>query len=57
MKPSHMQTPRTLNECQFTPGYESVSLREPLWEKVAGYVLVFAVGCALAGVLVIGGSK
>lgn len=57
MKPSHIQTPRTLNECQFTPGYESHSLREPLWEKVAGYALVFAIGCALAGVLVIGWSK
>ena len=57
MKPSHIQTPRTLNECQFTPGYESHSLREPLWEKVAGYALVFAIGCALASVLVIGWSK
>lgn len=57
MKPSHTQTPRTLNECQFTPGYESASLREPLWEKVAGYLLALAIGCALAGLLVIGLSK
>ena len=57
MKPSHIQTPRTSSECQFTTGYPSVSLREPLWEKVAGYLLAFGIGCALAAVLVIGLSK
>ena len=57
MKPSHTQTPRTLNECQFTPGYQSGSLREPLWEKVAGILLALAIGCALASRLVIGLSK
>lgn len=57
MKPSHTQTPRTRSECHFTTGYESHSLREPLWEKVAGYLLAAAIGVGLAAVLVIGLSK
>lgn len=52
MKHSHTQTPRTLNECQWTPGYESVSLKEPLWERVAGYVLAFLIGVGMAALLV-----
>lgn len=32
MKPSHMKTPRTIDECNFTPGYKS-------WEQ-AGHSLV-----------------
>jgi hypothetical protein len=57
MKPSHIQTPRTLNECHFTPGYQSGYLRERTLERVAGYVLAFAIGCGLAVVLVVGLSK
>lgn len=57
MKPSHTQTPRTLNECHFTPGYQSASLRERTFERLAGYVLAFVIGCTLAAVLVIGLSK
>lgn len=57
MKPSHTQTPRTLNECHFTPGYQSGCLRERTLERVAGYVLAFVIGCSLAAVLVIGLSK
>lgn len=52
MKPSHTQTPRTLNECQFTPGYQSLTNREPMWERVAGYVLATAIGVGLAALLV-----
>lgn len=52
MKNSHTQTPRTLNECQWTPGYQSVNLEEPLWERVAGYTLAFAIGVGMAALLV-----
>lgn len=59
MKPSHTQTPRTLADCTFTQGYESVrpmSHKEPTWERVAGYALAFAIGCGLAAMLVVGWS-
>lgn len=53
MKPSHYQTPRTLNECHWTPGYQSLkSDKEPLWEVVAGYVLALVIGVGLAFLLV-----
>lgn len=58
MKQSHLTTPRTLNECQFTPGYIShSSYDEPLWERIAGYALALFIGIGLAGVLVYGWSK
>lgn len=57
MKQSHYTTPRTLNECHWTPGYQSLSDREPLWEKVAGYVLALVIGVGLAAGLVIGWSS
>lgn len=57
MKQSHYTTPRTLNECHWTPGYQSLSDREPLWEKVAGYVLALVIGVGLAAALVIGWSS
>lgn len=57
MKPSHTQTPRTLNECQFTPGYISLTDREPLWERVAGVVLATAIGVGLATLLFFGLSS
>lgn len=57
MKPSHTQTPRTLNECQFTPGYMSLNDSEPLWERVAGYVLAIAIGVGMAALLVYQLSK
>ena len=56
MKPSHTQTPRTLNECHFTPGYKSLSSKEPLAEKIAGYALVFVIGVGLAACLFYGWS-
>jgi hypothetical protein len=52
MKNSHAQTPRTLNECHWTPGYTRASLKEPLWERLAGYALAFAIGCGMAALLV-----
>ena len=52
MKPSHTQPPRTLNECQFTPGYMSLTNREPAWQRVAGYVLAIAIGVGMAALLV-----
>ena len=55
MKPSHLQTPRTLNEGNWTSGYRSIE-REPTWERVAGYLLAIAIGCILASILVIGWS-
>lgn len=53
MKQSNLQTPRTMNECQWTPGYQSLKDdREPLWEIVAGYVLALVIGIGMAGLLV-----
>ena len=57
MKPSHTQTPRTLNECQFTPGYQSHSSREPLLERIAGYVLATIIGVGMAALLFYGLSN
>jgi hypothetical protein len=52
MKDSHLKTPRTLDECHFTPGYVSHDSKEPLGERLAGYALAFVIGCGLAAVLV-----
>lgn len=52
MKQSHLTTPRTLNECHFTPGYQSLQNKEPVWEVVAGYVLALAIGIGMAWLLV-----
>ena len=52
MKDSHIKTPRTLNECQFTHGYQSLSGKEPLWEVIAGYALALAIGVGIAALLV-----
>lgn len=54
MKPSHTQTPRTLSECQFTPGYQSLSSKPPVLEIIAGYALAIAIGVGLAAVLFYG---
>lgn len=54
MKPSHTQTPRTLNECHFTPGYGrdttprySTADRAVMWAS-----LIAAIACALIVVFV-----
>jgi ABC-type nitrate/sulfonate/bicarbonate transport system permease component len=52
MKDSHLKTPRTLDECHFTPGYVSHDSKESLVERLAGYALAFVIGCGLAAVLV-----
>ena len=57
MKDSHIKTPRTLNECQFTHGYQSLSSKEPLWEVIAGYALALVIGVVLATVLFYGWSS
>lgn len=57
MKHSHIQTPRTLNECHFTPGYQSHSHKIPTWEIVAGYVAALVIGVGLAAVLFYGLSS
>jgi hypothetical protein len=57
MKHSHIQTPRTLNECNWTPGYQSLSNKEPLWETIAGYILAIVIGISLAMALFFGLSS
>jgi hypothetical protein len=53
MKQSHMTTPRTLNECQFTIGYTTEGpRRETFPERLAGYALALAIGVGLAVLLV-----
>ena len=52
MKPSHTQTPRTLNECHWTPGYRCVSSRESFGERIASYALAVAIGVGMAALLV-----
>lgn len=49
MKPSYTQTPRNFADCTWVQGY---GREEPLWERVAGYVLAFAIGAGLACLLV-----
>lgn len=57
MKDSHLRTPRTLNECHWTPGYQSLQDKEPLWEVIAGYVLATVIGVGLAAALFYGLSS
>lgn len=57
MKDSHLKTPRTLDECQFTIGYQSLQDKEPLSERIAGYVLATAIGVGLAAALFYGLSS
>jgi hypothetical protein len=53
MKQSHLTTPRTLNECHFTPGYTSHGpQKETLGELIAGYALAVVIGVGLAALLV-----
>jgi hypothetical protein len=55
MKPSNLVTPRTLSECHWTPGYQSLSSgkNETIGEIIAGYVLAVVIGCGLAAILVV----
>lgn len=57
MKPSHLQTPRNMNDCHWTSGYISAPSREPMWETIAGYLLALGIGIGLAALLFIGASS
>lgn len=50
MKPSHLQTPRTLNECHFTPGYVSAEPEHKL--TTLGHLAVTVAGLLIIVVLV-----
>jgi hypothetical protein len=54
MKNSHTQTPRNFADCTWVQGY---GRKEPLWERLAGYVLAFAIGVGLAACLFYGWSS
>jgi len=45
----NLKTPRTSAECLWVQGHGPV---EPLYEKVAGYVLAFVIGAGMATLLV-----
>jgi len=45
VKDSNFQTPRNFADCTWVQGYGRT---EPLWERVAGYVLAFVIGAGLA---------
>jgi hypothetical protein len=49
VKNSNFQTPRNFADCTWVQGYGRT---EPLWERVAGYVLAFGIGVGLAVILV-----
>jgi hypothetical protein len=49
VKNSNFQTPRNFADCTWVQGYGRT---EPLWERVAGYVLAFGIGVGLAVTLV-----
>ena len=42
-------TPRNFADCTWVQGYGRA---EPLWERVAGYALAFAIGVGMAALLV-----
>lgn len=53
MKPSHLTTPRTLNECHWTPGYTSSGpQRISIRDHIAGYALALVIGVGMAALLV-----
>ena len=51
MKLSHYQTPRTLADCTFEVGHPEAH-SEPMIERIAGYLLVIAIGVGMACLLV-----
>jgi|APGre2960657404_1045060.scaffolds.fasta_scaffold972586_1 hypothetical protein len=56
MKPSHTKTPRTMNECHWTPGYttaRSMGYRTEPWERYADVLTAVLIGIALATLLVV----
>ncbi len=47
MKPSHFQTPRTLNECQFVEGYWSPVAFDKEERQFSAYICGLIVAAAL----------
>jgi len=54
MKPSHLQTPRTLADCTFVTGHSTMHNEQSLWEIFAGYLLAIAIGIGFATLLFYG---
>lgn len=61
MKPSHLHTPRTLEEGQFAKGYTTQPVgrkARPKWvEKLASYALAVGLGLVLGMIMVVELSK
>jgi ABC-type nitrate/sulfonate/bicarbonate transport system permease component len=57
MKPSHLKTPRTMNDGVWSSGYISASSQEARWEVLAGYALAIVIGVGLAALLFFGASS
>ena len=51
MKPSHLTTPRTLAECQFTTGYTSADTRSRSYHPLAWLGALWL--CAIVAVLIV----
>lgn len=52
MKPSHLQTPRTMNDGVWTSGYQSGPVRNARAETAAAVMVAISIGIGLAMVLV-----
>lgn len=52
MKPSHFQTPRTLQDCHFTPGYKGgIYSDQESWEQGKSWALILGIFLALCTLL------
>jgi hypothetical protein len=49
MKNSNFQTPRNYADCSWVQGY---GRKQPIWRRLAGYALAFAIGVGMAALLV-----
>lgn len=56
MKDSHLRTPRSIRECQWTHGYVCGNPETPM-ERVLGVALAVVIGVALAACLFYGLSS
>jgi len=52
MKPSYTQTPRSMSEATWTTGAYSVGYKKSRLNVIGGYLLAFAIGAAMAALLV-----
>lgn len=58
MKDSHYRTPRTMDECNWTPGYQSYqSFDDRFKNAMKGLALAVAIGIVLAACMFFGLSK